>query len=227
MIVEPTEAPVPTTPSPTKKPSPPTTSPTNQPTQKCGNGFCEIDEHSPTCPVDCSNKELDVITDSSKGAPGIMFWVKADSRDINISSFKFFTWSTTVNLVQIYTRAGEYTGFEVDQSGWEKIYEETIQLNGDGNLMTELSFADKLSISSGSTQSFFIWISNNAYMKYEAGTSEGDLLDSDGFIEFYEGVGITSLFGGSYADVYRTRRFSGIVRYVRKVLSSIVISVQF
>ena len=212
MAIEPTNDPVSVTSPPTKKPSPPTASPTNQPTQKCGNGFCEISEQSSSCPVDCSNRELSVVTDSTKGAPGIMFSIKAYARDIGISAFKFFSWSTTASLVQIYKRAGKYTGFEFDPSQWELVYEETVQLNSDADLMTELNLMDNVAISLGSTQSFFIWISNGN-MKYEAGTSEGSLLDSDDFIELYEGIGLTSKFTGSSENIYNPRIFTGIVRY--------------
>ena len=211
MVVEPTETPVPATFSPTKKPSLPTSKPTNEPTQRCGNGFCEMSEHSSSCPADCSNRELSVVTDSTKGAPGIMFWVKAYARDIGISSFKFFSWSTTASLVQIYTRVGKYTGFEFEQSEWTLVYEETVQLNGDDDVMTELILIDDVTVSLNSTQSFFIWISNGN-MKYEAGTSEGSLLDSDDFIEIHEGIGLTSKFTGSSENIYSPRIFNGMLR---------------
>ena len=217
MMVEPTETPVPTTPSPTKKPSPPTTSPTNQPTRKCGNGFCDIDEHSVSCQADCANVELDVRTDAGRGAPGIMFWIKADSRDISISGFKFLTWETTNNLIQIYTRPGKYTGFELSETGWELVYEETVQLSGEAS-MTELRLTSKVTVSSDETQSFFIWI-DDGNMKYDAGTVEGAVLGSDSFIEFYEGVGITSKFAGSSENVWSPRTFSGIVRYALRLNS--------
>jgi hypothetical protein len=218
MTVQPTEVPVPTTPSPTKKPSPPTKSPTLAPTRRCGNGVCESDESSTSCSVDCANRELSVITDTTRGAPGIMFWVTADSRDLDVSAFKFYTWQVASNLVQVYTRSGTYTGFEQVQSGWELVFEETVQLNGEGTY-TELSLANKVELSSGTTRSFFIWIIGGGNMKYEAGVSEGALLESDSFIAFYTGAGITAKFAGSSNDVYRPRRFSGTISY--DVLSSV------
>jgi hypothetical protein len=216
MTVIPTEAPVPTTPSPTKKPSPPTRPPTISPTRKCGNSVCEINEFAASCPVDCSNRELSVLADTtSKGAPGVMFWVAADSRDVDVSSFQFYTTSTRSEVVQIYIREGKSTGFEINEAGWELVFEQTVSLNGAGSL-TELSLLNKVTIPSGGTKSFFIWIDNinvNS-IKYEAGTAEGALLNSDSFIKFYEGVGITRKFAGSYNNVWNPRRFSGIIRCV-------------
>jgi hypothetical protein len=220
--VIPSDAPVPTTPSPTKKPVMPTKSPTTQPTKQCGNGKCEIDEGSAMCPADCSNRQLSLLTDATKGAPGIMFWVEANSRDIDVSAFQFFTWTTTTNLIQIYTRSGKHTGFELNEDGWRLVYEESIQLKG-SNAMTELTLANKVSVPAGTAQSFLLWI-NGGNLKYEAGTTEGALLDSDGFVNFYEGVGLTSKLSGTSTNVYRPRRFSGIISY--DVLSSMTLTVR-
>ena len=212
MMVKPTEAPVPTTPSPTKKPSPPTSSPTNQPTKKCGNGFCDIDEHSASCQADCANVELDVRTNAGRGAPGIMFWIKADSRDIALSGFKFFTWGISSSAVEIYTRIDKYTGFEQIETGWVLASQGTVQLNGD-NSLTEVTLTNQVTVLSETTQSFFIWI-DGGNMKYDAGSVEGAVLGSDSFIEIYEGVGISGKFAGSSETVWNPRIFSGIVRYV-------------
>lgn len=199
----------------------PIKSPTNQPTTKCGNGFCEIDEYSITCPVDCSNNELNnVLANASRGAPGIMFWVKARNRSIDLSAFKFFMWETSSSSVQIYSRIGNYTGFETQLDGWELVYEGSIQFND--NLMIELSLADKVSIPAETSRSFFIWIESGSSIKYELGSTEGALLDSDSFVEIYGGVGTTSKFGGSYNDVYRPRVFSGVVGYDILALPSTV-----
>ena len=209
--VTPTQAPVPTTLSPTKRPTSPTKNPTSQPTRKCGNGICSMDEYSAVCPVDCSNLQLSIIDTASRGSPGVMFWVKSVSRSLEVSSFKFYSWAVQTSLVQVYTRTGQYTGHELDQSGWELVHEATIDLLG-GATMTELSLSNKVVIPSGVTKSFFIW-ANQGNIKYDAGTSEGALLGSDNFIELYQGIGVTSKFSGVFADnVFSPRRFNGIIR---------------
>jgi hypothetical protein len=213
MTVEPTEVPVPTTPSPTKKPS------TTSPTTSCGNGICEPNEFELSCYADCGGKELSVITDATKGAPGIMFKIKADQRDIKILGFKFVSWTINTNLIQVYRRDGEYSGFEHDESGWELVHEANVQLKGP-NTFSELSLSNTAAIRSGTTQSYFIYITDGN-MKYDDGTQEGALLGSDKFIEFYEGVGITTKFTGTSQNVYSPRRFSGVVRYELWCMSSI------
>ena len=208
MTVTPQEGPV--TPSPTKKPSPPTNKPTPQPTKVCGNGICNTDEDVFTCPIDCDMK-LDALANAPKGAPGIMFTIQSKSRDIEISSFEFYTWQSTFNWVQIYTRAGQFDGFESSQTGWSLIHNTYIALGGD-NTLTKLSLSSKLKITAGSSQSFYIWIDGNAYMKYKDGVQAGSIMKSDGFVSVYEGKGITSKFPGSTADIYSPRSFVGMVR---------------
>lgn len=200
--------------SPTKKPSPPTKFPTAQPTRSCGDGLCQVEESSTLCPADCANKELSVFTDSTKGAPGIMFWMTANSRDIGVSAFKFHTSQATTKTVQVYTRSGTYSGFEQVEAGWELVFEESVQLMGDaGNSLTILTLPNKVKLLAGATRSFFIWISGGVYVKYDGGTSEGGLISSDNFLKFYTGAGLTSKFSGTSSDVYRPRRFNGMVSY--------------
>eukprot|EP00956_Cyclotella_meneghiniana_P005716 scaffold7409_cov75-Cyclotella_meneghiniana.AAC.1 len=140
-----------------------------------------------------------------------MFWIKADSRDIAISGFKFLTWEINSSVVEIYTRSGVYVDFEQIQTGWVLASQETVQLNGD-SFLTEVTLTNQVKIFSGTTQSFFIWI-DDGNMKYDAGTVEGAVLGSDSFIEFYEGVGISGKFAGSSENVWNPRTFSGIVSY--------------
>lgn len=78
--------------------------------------------------------------------------------------------------------------------------------------MTKLSLSSKLKITAGSSQSFYIWIDGNAYMKYKDGVQAGSIMKSDGFVSVYEGKGITSKFPGSTADIYSPRSFVGMVR---------------
>ena len=208
MAVTPIKGPV--TPSPTKKPSPPTNRPTPQPTKVCGNGFCNIDEDISTCPVDC-DITLDALDNAPKGAPGIMFAIQSKSRDIEISSFEFFTWQNTMNLVQIYTRAGQFNGFESSQTGWVLIYNAYMVLGGDSAL-TKLSLSSKIKIPAGLSQSFYIWIDDGAYMKYKDGTQANSVVNSDSFISVFDGKGITAKFPGSTADIYSPRSFVGMIR---------------
>jgi hypothetical protein len=202
--VIPSEVPVPTTQSPTKKPT------TSSPSLACGNGICDSHEFEFSCYADCGDRELSVVTEAAKGAPGVMFFIKSTTRDIDVLEFKFLTWTTSINQVQVYTRVGEFLGFEHDETGWYLIFDESIQLNG-ANTFTKLSLPNRVSVRSGTTQSFFIFI-NQGNMKYDSGTSELALIGADDQVEFYTGVGLTTKFTGSSVNLYSPRRFSGLIK---------------
>jgi hypothetical protein len=216
MTATPEEELSPTTPPPTPKPTPlptkapykPTPKPTPEPTRQCGDGVCRADESASSCPQDCASLELTAIGNSNKGAPGVMFWVKAPSRDIEISSLKFYSWEIENAFIQVYTRSGEYTGFEQNQNGWELVHEQSLDLLG-GNTLTMLSLPSKVAVSGGTTKSFFIW-ANSGNIRYDDGTSEGAVWNSDSFLELYQGVGIVSKFSPS--TIYSPRRYNGILR---------------
>lgn len=203
--VIPSEITVPTSQPPTKKPL------TIAPSLACGNGICESGEFEFSCYADCGNKELSVVTEATKGAPGAMFFIKSTTRDIGVREFKFIAWTTSVNQVQVYTRSGEFAGFEHDITGWDLVFDDSVQLNG-VNTLTKLSLPNRgVTVQSGTTQSFFIFI-NQGNMKYDSGSSELALIGADDHVEFYTGVGLTTKFTGSSVNLYSPRRFSGIVK---------------
>jgi hypothetical protein len=205
------------TPLPTRKPSPPTTSPTSRPTQRCGDSICQIDEDLTSCPVDCFGRELNALDDTGRHAPGIMLTLESRSRDIDISAFEFFTTEqSSSNLVEIWTRPGPYSGYETDASGWQFVYQANVALNGP-NTLTILELWNKITIPSGASRSFFIWI-NGANLRYKEGMFSGAVVDFDAYALVYDGVGITGKWSGSYTDVYSPRSFVGLIRYARLLL---------
>eukprot|EP00804_Cyclotella_cryptica_P000221 CCRYP_016193-RE/>CCRYP_016193-RE protein AED:0.07 eAED:0.07 QI:2112/1/1/1/0.92/0.8/15/2046/391 len=217
-----TAKPVTSTPSkapPTMNPTPypvtqiPTTTTPTQKPNSCGNDSCEIDETDTTCAQDCNSISLTTHNAGNGGAPGVMFYLKA-RRDVLVSSLNLFTGAQQTNIIDVYTRAGTYNGHELDPDGWTLVYTRNIQQFG-RNTITELGGFDKsVEVKGGTTQSFFIYTGTGNYVMYDTGNVEGQLFSSDASLEFYEGVGITSLFSGVYADeVYSPRVFKGEIIY--------------
>eukprot|EP00970_Alexandrium_tamarense_P016534 scaffold6744_cov103-Alexandrium_tamarense.AAC.1 len=97
----------------------PTKKPTASPVTSCGNGICELNEYSDVCQADCGSQTLTTNTVDGSGAPGAMFQVKAVRRDIKVTSLSFFSGSVNTDLVEVYTRPGEYIDHELSQDGWE------------------------------------------------------------------------------------------------------------
>ena len=182
-------------------------------TNTCGNGICSSVESASSCPADCMELELQASNIGRHGAPGTMFNLYS-TRAVSIYSFDFYSGSPAQNQhVQVYTRAGKYSGFELKEDGWILVYDnESIELLG-GNIPTLLGdFDTSVTIPSGTFQSFFIWIPTNR-VRYMKGSSEGALFAQDDKLQLYEGVGITSKFSGSFNEhVHPPRVFRGVIR---------------
>ena len=147
----------------------------------------------------------------NRGAVGTMFYVRA-LRDVIVTSFDFYASAINTDLVQVYSRPGMYTGFELSLDGWRLLYENPSLSQLGQNEPTSLGdFNIGVPIPAGTFQSFFIYTPNK--LMYKAGTTEGSMFARDDNMEFYEGVGVTAFFSGSPADIYSPRVAKGAIRY--------------
>ena len=158
---------------------------TPRPTSTCGNGICQKDEMSSTCPQDCSNIILNGVNTGSSGAKGVMFALKS-SCQVTVRGFEFYTYNVMNSAIQVYTRVGNYTGYEFNSTGWAKVYDQTVTYMGQTTLTTlgDLNNGG-VQVSKGTVQSFYI-VSTN-YILYEKGTGEGKVVSNDGALTLHEG----------------------------------------
>ena len=146
-----------------------------------------------------------------------MFSVKAKQNDISVTSIEFYSASKAQGqFVQIYTRVGRYAGKELSSNGWNLIYSNMVDLGGNDEATT-INLGNSAPIDKGRFQSFFIWVPNNK-VRYKAGTTEGALFSSDSEVAFFEGIGKSTKFEGTTAELHRPRVFRGSIGY--KVTSS-------
>jgi len=145
-----------------------------------------------------------------------MFTLRA-MRSIEINSFYTFLRANAMGLVQIYTRQGEYSQFKDSETGWDPVFDETILLNGKDQV-TELTFINKVSMTAGQFQSFYVYSPSKLVYRSE-NVNEGDIVLSDNSLEFFAGIAIAA---GKFGDgqVYSPRVFSGIVSYNAKATGS-------
>lgn len=138
-----------------------------------------------------------------------MFTLQA-VRDVEINSFYMFVRSTSSDLVQVYTRQGEYGGYETSSAGWELVFDKIIFLNGP-NQVTELPFSRKVVMAAGQLQSFYVYSPSNLAYRSE-NLAEGDLVKGDASFKFFAGIAIAfGKFGEG--QLYSPRVFSGILSY--------------
>ena len=116
-----------------------------------------------------------------------MFYIKA-KRDISIYSFDIFSGTPAENeLVQVYTRMGKYSGFELKEDSWNLVYDnDSVNLLGEAAPTSLGDFDSAVTVSEGTFQSFFIWVPNNR-VRYQLGSSEGSRFSHNKMINFFEG----------------------------------------
>ena len=113
--------------------------------------------------------------------------------------------------VQVYTKTGNYVGFESDSTAWTLIHSEEMgNPEGDGNA-TPLSPFDggAVEMLAGSTQSFYVLSTNP--LEYTNGEGEGGVFREDAHLRIREGKGSPSFFSTS---TFSPRIFNGNIEYI-------------
>lgn len=114
-------------------------------------------------------------------------------------------------LVQLYTRVGNYNGYELIDDGWDLIYDAKQVLRG-RNVPTSIDSLN-ISIPADTVQSLLIYTPNKIRYTTGGDNEDGVSFAKDDMIEIYDGVGVRRLFTGNYTtDVYSPRRFTGAIR---------------
>mmetsp|Transcript_4764 Transcript_4764/g.6891 ORF Transcript_4764/g.6891 Transcript_4764/m.6891 type:complete len:1246 (-) Transcript_4764:33-3770(-) len=151
-------------------------------------------------------EQLTTMFAGGNGQAGNMFTIRS-SEDIVVTDFDIHTYSTSQIEVYIYTKEGEYTGFEQDSSAWTQICSTRVQGEGSPN-PTHISAEaiDSVSIGVGQNQSFYITLSESK-IRYTNGIPATD----DGIIQIINSSGNKYLFGIDYPN----RIWNGNIYYSR------------
>ncbi|KAL7554670.1 hypothetical protein ACHAWF_018161 [Thalassiosira exigua] len=195
-----------------------TATPTQNPTKKiteaptvssCGNSVCNANESPETCPGDCTLKSLDTISMGNAYTGGLMFSVDSRVRGVRVTSFDVVGYKEGYNECAVYTRAGDYSGYEADITAWELIFHQEVHLLN--KVPTNLGVLNKeVLIAAGSTRAFYILCSNGLLYKKENGWEEADPLDTDTSLVINRGLATKKMF----ANVKGGGQFSGAIKYI-------------
>ena len=118
-----------------------------------------------------------------------MFFVKP-LRDVEITSFGFYTNSADTNRVEIWTRTGTYHDNKMSSNGWSLVFDSLV--TSQGGISNTGNF--NVTVPSNTIQSFYIYTED--IVMYSVGSEEGALFSSNESLEFYEGIGMTQKFDG-------------------------------
>ena len=148
---------------------PPTPAPTAdiEDTDPCGDGTCDADEDSSTCPPDCAGVVLSsatytTTTDGEDGdgdddgatttlisARGVQFFVVAGDRDVLIRNVETFVdvgdgVSMYDTQIEVFAKLGTYAGYEMDSDAWVRVYNGHVEVGDDGPPPTSSSSSSSI-----------------------------------------------------------------------------------
>lgn len=139
------------------------------------------------------------------GNNGVMFKIRA-KKPIIINTFSIFNpVAATADDFVIYTKTGDYIGFETNPAAWNIVSNTSATpVNDTITLSSDLS----LFMNTNETRSFYIRSVIND-LDYLNGITEGAIYSQNAELEFYEGKGVAGEFGSNFTP----RIFSGIIHY--------------
>mmetsp|Transcript_31458 Transcript_31458/g.66603 ORF Transcript_31458/g.66603 Transcript_31458/m.66603 type:complete len:172 (-) Transcript_31458:1733-2248(-) len=88
-----------------------------------------MNDGASTCTLAFGDLFLDGAEKNRWGANGMIFTTKA-LRDISVNWMQYHSWQGNVDqTVQVFTRSGDYTGYDTNGDGWNLIYDNMIVSN--------------------------------------------------------------------------------------------------
>jgi len=129
---------------------------------------------------------------------------------VTITSFDAHPMGNTT--IEIYYRAGSYTGFATSSTGWTLVGSAAVTAQPMGT-PTPVPVAVNVTIPAGQTYAFYITSNNIAVsLNYTDGSTEGATYVSDGNIDFKQGVGMEYPFSAG-GGVFTPRIWNGVIHY--------------
>lgn len=161
----------------------------------------------------CTNiSKLETPLDGGTESYGAMFTVTS-SEPLSILSMDINVATKDEVYVEIYSKSGDYIGFQEDPSSWRIVAAVNVTGAGSGVLtvIPETDF-DDVNMEANETQAFYVTLSS-AHLKYSRTSLKvGEVLVYDEFISINAGAGIAAAdFGGS---VFEPRTFNGALHYL-------------
>jgi hypothetical protein len=199
---------------PTLEPSesPSATAPTLLPTLEISAAPSRIEPDEWMCP---NNKVLQTAIDGGTGAYGNMFTVTAKREPVKITTLSLHTDYEGGNITAIvYTRLGDFIGYENEPRAWRKISQSTFRGAGHG-FFSKIPPEDfePLYLFANDTVSIYITLTT-ADMRYSRTNGTlGSSIASNDYIDVSAGVGVADYPFASEFFLYAPRVFNGAIHF--------------
>ena len=194
--------------SPTEQPSlspslPPSPFPSTAPTE-------EVEPYYGNC---TAMSRLASSTEGGTASYGTMFTVSTLNEPLSITSLEFLAGVDNMISVRVFTKIGDYKGYESDKSAWLKIADASLRSagNGVGTEIPEDLFIP-VHMKSNQTRAFYVTMSEPNLVYSETGVKVGRAFATDKFLQINAGAGVADpLFGTS---LYEPRAFNGALHFL-------------
>lgn len=145
---------------------------------------------------------------SNNGWEGYMFDIGAVSKNVTILTLSVHL-DATVTTVQMYSKAGTYSGFEGNAAAWTSLGTANVSPPAGGGITT-IPLTLNVTIPAGQVAGFYFAVPGANLQSNGVNYITGATLEGDAEIDVYGGSGVDNTFG---SVISANRNFVGTVEY--------------
>jgi len=163
-----------------------------------------------------NNNVVETTFEGGTGAYGNMFTVTSKQKPVRITTLSFHTDYFDGNVTAIvYTRLGDFVGYENQPRAWRKIAESSLRGAGSGfpSTIPKADF-EPVDMVANETVAFYITLTTADIRYTRTNITLGKPLASDENIHVNAGVGLADYPFASEFFIYSPRSFNGMVHYI-------------
>ena len=164
----------------------------------------------------CAEKgSIGLAMDGGTGAYGCMFTVTSHNSSLIITSLSFHTdFTESECTAQVFTKKGNFTGFENMPNAWRQISESILTGKGAG-FRTKIPREDfeAVKMQPHETRSFYITLPTADIRYSKTELALGEPVAANEFISVNAGAGLADYPFASKAFIYEPRQFNGAVHF--------------
>lgn len=161
------------------------------------------------------NQILTTLLNGTTGAYGNMFTVTAKATPIRITTLSFHTRNQDEDVtVLVYTKQGNFVGFENEPRAWRKISDVSLRGAGPG-YASKIPFQDfePVFVFPNQTAAFYITLKTADMLYSLTNSTLGSTVVSNNYLDVNAGVGLADFPFASEFFLYAPRVFNGVVHY--------------
>jgi hypothetical protein len=166
-----------------------------------------------------TESSLETRLDGTTGAYGAMFTLVAKNESLSITSLELLIGSASSVGVTIYSKPGDYKGFENSPSAWLQVAKTKVQASGSqsGTIVPSESF-QPVTVHPGRTHAFYITLSTPDLLYSSSTGAVGTEVAANDYLSIHSGAGLIDQTFSS--KLLEPRVFNGAVIFIHSTSCS-------